>query len=706
MRVMDGYRTLGRIALVVTLVGVELWLAGDLTSHAAMQGYTATRSYSIAPPRRAKINTLLVELGASVRRGDVIAQLDTTEVDNELDAATAERSYAAAAVLAETARLQTLSRRVEGKFASSIEHASASLATSQATAHTAAAELAAIDAELIEQTDLVNKHLANAAVLNTLRLRRAALAKQVDAADQVLGVLRGNVAAATRRTEGLPPTDDDQLAPSQARLHVADLKIAQLTRERAGLSLCAPADGVIDQLPLHAGDLAAPELPVATLVAPDAARVVVCIPEARASAVQTGFQIDVTSTFDHARGTGEIESVTGTIGPLPSRCQVPGSKAVMMGRVAIAALDAPSGGLPGQTQLVKIHARRRARDGAPAAAPAPPPTERPAAAKPVSPPIGQVSAMQVPAALLARSRFEPSGLVWVPALDRYVIVSDDTGTKVRDDHAPWLFTMSATGVVDPEPIVIGGISEVDDLESIAADPDGSLWLLASQSVSLKGKRRAARQQLAHVVIAANHGMKVDRTIELAAVLDAAPAATRAALGLEDTRLLDIEAMAVHDGALYVGLKAPVDGDGRAVIWRIGAPSKLLAGDLPGARIELWTKLKLTVEADGRTVPAGIADMLFWDADTLLVSVTASGINPTTQAGALYVARFAGGELAPHHVRTFAGLKPEGLARAPVGDQLTIVFDRGNDPAQWLQLTADQIAAALLPVERKAEHVAR
>jgi len=443
---------------------------------------------------------------------------------------------------------------------------------------------------------------------------------------------------------------------------------------------------MIDALPLHAGDLAGPDVPVATLVSPDAGRVVACIPEARAGIVEPGLEAEVTSTYDNSQGEGTVESVTGTIGPLPARCQVPGSKAVQMGRVAIVALDAPMGGLPGQTQRIKFGARRKPHDRAPSSPQARTP-EGPGSATPPAPPTEQPampSALSVPSELLARSRFEPSGIVWVPALDRYVVVSDDTGQKKQDDHAPWLFTMTEAGAVDAQPLVVNGVAELNDIESISLDDKGALWLLASQSESAKGKRPESRRHLVHVVIGKSGEIKADKVLDFVTLLDAAPAPVRAALGVVDTRALDIEGMAWHDGALYFGLKAPVDGDGKAQIWRAGAPDKLLAGDLANAQLAPWSKIKLAVEADGRSVPAGIADLIFWDKDTLVISATASGVDARTQAGAVYAAKVAAGELVPVHLRTFADLKPEGLARGPKGN-LTVVFDRGAEAAQWVQL---------------------
>ena len=274
--------------------------------------------------------------------------------------------------------------------------------------------------------------------------------------------------------------------------------------------------------------------------------------------------------------------------------------------------------------------------------------------------------------------------MWVPALDRYVIVSDDTGFKDRDDRAPWLFTMTADGAVDPEPLVVSGIDELDDIEAIALDADQRLWLLSSHSVSHKGHRREARRRLVRVELGKG-GARATGSADLVELLERASAEERRALGIAGTRDLDLEGLAASGGALYVGLKAPLDGEGRAQIWKIARPERLLAGDLGGAQVAVWSKLALRVEADGRTVPGGIAELTFLDADTLLVAATASGIDPGTQRGALYAARVRADAAHPVQLRAFADLKPEGLALAPGGAKLAIVFDRGGEPAMWLEL---------------------
>jgi hypothetical protein len=273
-----------------------------------------------------------------------------------------------------------------------------------------------------------------------------------------------------------------------------------------------------------------------------------------------------------------------------------------------------------------------------------------------------------------------------------VVVSDDTGFEDHNEHAPWLFTMTARGELDAAPLVVAGIDQLNDVESVALASDGSLWLLSSASFSKKGKRSAARQSLVHVDLR-NGAARATGSVALADLLDRAKIGQRTALGISDTSNLDFEALAMRGGSLFIGLKSPLDPDNRALIWTIANPERLLTGSLDGAGAALWGKVPLLVDAEGRTVPGGIADMTFIDASTLVIAATASGIDPTTQTGALYVAREDGRALAATRVRAFEGLKPEGVALTPDRGALTIVFDRGSEPAQWLQLSLATVLEA-------------
>jgi hypothetical protein len=89
---------------------------------------------------------------------------------------------------------------------------------------------------------------------------------------------------------------------------------------------------------------------------------------------------------------------------------------------------------------------------------------------------GRPSALKVPSTLGA---LELSDIVWVPALTRYVLVTDES---------PFLVTMSADGVLDGAPLRIPGVESLDDAEALASGPDGSVFLATSHSPNKKGVR--------------------------------------------------------------------------------------------------------------------------------------------------------------------------------------------------------------------------
>jgi len=113
-----------------------------------------------------------------------------------------------------------------------------------------------------------------------------------------------------------------------------------------------------------------------------------------------------------------------------------------------------------------------------------------------------------------------------------------------------------------------------------------------------------------------------------------------------------------------------------------------AGKIEEAGRSLFGRIKLRVEADGRSVPGGIAELLQLPDGSLIVSATASGLKPGLQSGSLWhVPRpaKAGGLLQARLIRTFDGLKPEGLALSPRPGHVVVAFDADQDTPRWLEL---------------------
>ncbi|MBN2362193.1 MAG: hypothetical protein JXR83_22265 [Deltaproteobacteria bacterium] len=331
---------------------------------------------------------------------------------------------------------------------------------------------------------------------------------------------------------------------------------------------------------------------------------------------------------------------------------------------------------------------------APPRYPASAPPRYPASA-PATSPTSEPRAIAVPPALAAISRLEPSGLAWAPALDRFLVVSDDTGLADGDDEgAPWLFAMDRAGRLDPAPLAIRGVERVSDLEAIADAGDGSYYLVCSQSKSSRGKRPAKRTCLIRIAVEGRTLRALGQIDLLGSILDAARAEGGAAwlreLGLQvagtavpgrrDVQL-NIEGAAVRDGALLLGLKQPLDDRGRAAIWELRQPDRLFTtrrlrrGDL--SRI---ASVALTAEVGGRSAPAGIAELLALDDGGLLIAATSPTRGP--QSGALWLLLRGGAAV---RVASFAGLKPEGVSLGPDRGTLYVVFDRQQETPQWATL---------------------
>jgi len=77
------------------------------------------------------------------------------------------------------------------------------------------------------------------------------------------------------------------------------------------------------------------------------------------------------------------------------------------------------------------------------------------------------------------------------------------------------------------------------------------------------------------------GYRADKQIRLAPLLATIPGS--------DLQKLDVEGLAFRNGALYIGVKTPTD-NGRAVIYKVATPERLMAGDVAGANITLWGRV--------------------------------------------------------------------------------------------------------------------
>ncbi|MBI5542274.1 MAG: hypothetical protein HY901_00170 [Deltaproteobacteria bacterium] len=293
----------------------------------------------------------------------------------------------------------------------------------------------------------------------------------------------------------------------------------------------------------------------------------------------------------------------------------------------------------------------------------------------------------VPEALLkVTAAPELSGLAWSSTLDRFLVVVDDTGRRdLGTAHTPLVLSLAPSGTLDETPVPISGISSLNDAESITPGPDGTFFLTTSHSPNKRGRTPASRRQLLHLALR-GRALAVLGRLDLTGD-DEASKLLRIARLPEGAASLDIEALAFHEGALFIGLKSPLTVEGgAAVILRLANPvAALREGRIPHDALTRWAALPLRLPLDGKAVCQGLSDMVFLADGSLVASSNVPKGSALDPGGALWWLPSPAKPSSPVLLHHFLGLKPEGVALAPSGSKLVVVFDRGAEEPRWAEL---------------------
>ena len=658
-------------AATVTLIA---WLASTHSGPTGVIGFAEGDTLSIGPTDSARVLTVAVEVGQEVAAGQVLATLDTGALDAELAVAEAEWAALEAKLAAERVGAAKDERTELGELEATLERARISVAKEEESYLRADTEREALDAERRRIRALLDDGLATRQDLARIDVKCAAAKQKAEGQAETLRMLREQLRGAIERRDQMALSGDIRVAvePLRKQIEIVNRRIDGLKRQRADATLHAPTPGRVTGVLKRPGETAGVDSPVITMVREHVDRVVACVTEYDALAVHDG-EAAVLQPRDgtSSRLTGRVISLGPMVEELPARCQrSPLVRA--WGRDVVVLLDQSSGTVPGQAFYVSfVSDRRSAGEGSANAAQS----------------ADHARLMSVPPELALHSRFEPSGVSWQPELLRYLVVSDDTGVPAAFDHAPWLFTMAVDGSVDPAPVAVMGVPELNDLEAVTKDIDGTVYVLSSQSYSKSGARHSSRTAFLRLQ-PRERSYDVTGELHIAEALDAADPSVLTRLGIPSgTRELEIEGLSMHAGAAYFGLKAPLDAAGRAMIWRLpDVRAAFDRGRIDVDRIELWASVPLSVEADHREVPGGVSDLLFLPDGSLLIATTPSDADATAESGSVvHVSDPQPGVLEPRTVRSFAGLRPEGLSIAPTPGRFLVVFDAGEGTPSWIEL---------------------
>ncbi len=659
---MKRFKPSGFVLVWLFIAGVAAYFFHQWYFASNYLGLMETRRHTLGVPEAGKIGALQVRVGDEVKPGQLLASLDNQELERQKT------------ILEET--LKELERGFpadERRFALefqqlqlALEADLSNLAETKALFASRRAELKSINEEIERLRTAENAGLGHTPDLTRLLLRRAWLERYVAEANASERAIERKVQAQQAESGVTLPDDEKKLVQSglsERSLAVSELRteIALLEERIHARSLHAPCIGrVVDVLAWESDTLAAFQ-PWIVIEETRSNHLQMYIPETADTSIATGTRVEITPrrrSLDIFGGT--VVFVHPGFEAVPERLTF--RNQIFWARKVRVKLDDGHPFLPGEAVHVRFTGKNVDFPHSAHAAPLPASKKNKVTLK--------EGTITVPPELARRTRFEPSALTWLDDLQRFIVLSDDTGWKNSNDKTPWIFLMDRFGNVENQPLLVRGVKKFNDLEAIAVESKDILWFVSSQNTSKKGKRKSSREKI-YKVRREGRSFEVIKSIEFLSALEKSYTSDQLkqlgliALDRDGRKLLNIEGAAWKDGSLYLGLKQPLDGN-KAMVWKLDNPSQLLdTGKLSPNQLQRFAEFPLG------DPPGGSISSLAFDASGVLHGLsTIANAGTERQIGRYFRLQSNG---ASEILNAFPGKKAEGLAFFE-GGKAFIAFD--------------------------------
>lgn len=290
---------------------------------------------SLSPMRtdhRLRLAKILVQPGQQVKAGELLAQMDTTEIETDLAIAHAKLAYVEIIAGWQQLRMQDDRTRTSHELAAMAERSAVDVARIIAEAEHDRGELAQLDANMTIEQKLVDDQLASADRLKAMKLQRAALGKKVEEYKAAVMRARKSASGSTARlgqwqkqvNDAKVAVAAERSAQQDARAAAGELQrqeIARLEMLRKYHEIRAPFDGRVGDILQHVGELSAdPASPVLTLVEEQSQRAIAYVRQDRAERVHVGDSVRLVSReLSSPALFGRVVAVAPSVTEMPAR---------------------------------------------------------------------------------------------------------------------------------------------------------------------------------------------------------------------------------------------------------------------------------------------------------------------------------------------------------------------------------------------------
>lgn len=661
------------------VLAIVIYLGLSLQLNRKLIGIVESKSHLVSAGESGKIQTVLISVGDHVNKDQVMAMLDISDLKTNLDQLKQKLASLRQIENAQQDRSSIEMRRL----ALQLENEASDLIERLSTIESQSTELASLNTEIERLKNAESAGLGYSRELIDLQVRRDALATYLNVQRQDLEFQRRQLEKTRQSRKLLEDADMNSMTRSllmEQMEYAEELQrlVAETEYRITMRTIVAPCDGYVTNMLARPGDVVDAFIPIFTVEEGNPTYVDVFIPERYTLTPETGMKVEINSSrLKGYKTTGVISFVHPNVALAAERLVFQGQ--FVYARKVRVELPQNHQFIPGE--LVTAHIYRNARKNNVIGMTATASANHPVAVQDHHKNHPPLVAMNVPDILWQQTRFEPSGIAWLSDINKYLIISDDTGIKdTPNDHAAFLFLMDEHGNVDPTYPLLHGIEIVNDLEAIAPADAESFYLVSSQNISKQGKRPASRELIIKIKRNGDRFVIQGKVHLLSLLLDSCTADELKLLGLdiydEDGKpLLNIEGAAFHDNALYLGLREPVSEHG-AIIWKLEHIDRILNGrKLSPNQLSIYGYVQLG-PSNGKTT--GISDLLFDQHGVLWVLSTGLDQQESIGTGGMHrIDRSADGHLDAERIYAFPDLKPEGICIRG-DDRFVIVFDNDNE----------------------------
>lgn len=283
-------------------------LKSDNHNNLTLYGNIDTRHVELAFNNSERIKDIFYYEGQSIKKGDLLATLDSNEMELQIKQINAEIDAQKELV----AKLETGSREEEIKIAR------AELDTARALKNNAEITLNRI--KELSINNLVSRQQLDDAVSN----HNVAISKLKAAQESLNLVLAG-------------PREEDKRA-AKATLSAMNAKLEFLHKNLKDCSLYSPVDGIIEDRILEPGDMAFPNKPVFTIAIIDPVWARVYVPETMIGKIKQGMDAQIiTDSYSDKKYTGKISYISPTSEFTPKNVETPELRTKLVYEVRIMA---------------------------------------------------------------------------------------------------------------------------------------------------------------------------------------------------------------------------------------------------------------------------------------------------------------------------------------------------------------------------------